>query len=729
MRVVFAIALFVSLPFAVLAQPVRVQTGEHADFSRVVVRLPMGADWVFGRDTNGYVLRLPVADGYDLRRFYDLIPNTRIMAVSQDAAAGELRLAVSCECNADVLQISPRFLVIDIGDGAADEASPFEKFIDRDTGSLRPENAGKRIFPVVFPDVTTAGPTSSVPLLPFARPSVPRQPSAPVIRTELAALEQLVVESLGRGMTDGVLVPDLTRTVIGPNSAAQISTDLPVPGISVSSGIDPVALPGEAPPPLAENGMACIPDSFVDLAAWADDRPFGDQIAEKRSLLVQEFDRFDPEVVLGLARVYTHFGFGREAIQTLELDNMGSVERTYLRTIAQILDDEPGVFSDLHGQASCPSSVALWAFLAAPIDSPARDGNRAAILRTFNSIPRLLQRHLGPRLAERFDAIGDDDAADQALRVARREAPDAVATRLAAATLATSLGNDTAQMATLTILARTEPRITPEAMIRFLVESARRQIAVPASDMVMADVLRFEHAQTPTSADIAAAQIAAYLAVDAFEDAIRLFEETGSVFDAALRDTINAEIDQAAVARMSDADFLGYFLGKPLPLNTQELRDSVAGRLISLGFPDQALRLLGPSTPGQAEEKADHLRAVALINLNDPDAALRLLRDDPAVRAAELRAAARSVRAGNVAPMLNDGSSDGTAWRSGNWASLAQSEDPLMRETGAALLNADNPIFDQQSPLASGRALLDDAAQSRVLLDDLFERFMPPEDF
>ncbi|WP_019955537.1 hypothetical protein [Yoonia vestfoldensis] len=730
MRYLILTVLVALLPLAVVAQPVAVQTGEHADFSRVVVRLPAEAEWGFGRSADGYVLRLPVTEGYDLRRFFDLIPKTRITAVSQDAASGELRLAVSCICRADVFFISPRFLVIDIADGPADPASPFEQFIDGETASSRPSLSGPGLLPIVFPDDQSAEPALPV-ALPLLAPVAPVQPIASDVTDELDALERLVIESLGRGLTTGVLEPDIIRNAAAPVRPPQVAPDLPLPGISVTTGIDRAALPADEPPPVAADGTACVPNSMVDLAAWADDRSFGDQIAAKRSALVQEFDRLDPDVILGLARLYLHFGFGREAIQTLELDGAGSMERTYLRLLAQIIDDDPISFPDVSLQLSCSSDIALWAFLATPVGGVGTTGDRAAILRAFKDVPPFLQRHLGPRLAERFAAIGDDDAADQALRMARRDAPDEIDTILVAATLAARLGDDLAELETLTMLARTDPRITAEAMIRFLVESARQKVPVPDADMITADALRFEHAATPLAEDIAAAQIGAYLAADVFADTILLLDEIKPTLDAARFADLQMDIDLAAVARMPDAEFLAYIFARHLPEEALGLREDVAQRLLSLGFPDQALRVLGPATAEQQQGNARYLRAAALLDLNDPDAALRVLRDDATDRASDLRAVARSVRAGNATPtsprtVTDDIRSD---WRSGNWAGLADADDPLIRDTVAAVLNTDGLAFDDQAPLASGRALLDDAAQSRILLDGLLDRFMPPDDF
>jgi hypothetical protein len=729
MRLVLATLLFVWLPLGLWAQPVPVQTGEHATFTRVVVRLPVGADWDFGRDADGYVLRTPVTDGYDLRRFYDLIPDRRITAVSQDAARGDLRLAVSCACRADVFLATPRFLVIDVADGPADPASPFERWIDPQAAAAQPATAGPGVLPVVFPDDPALAGAQAFPLpLVFAEPPLAQEAAAET--DDLAALEQIVVESLGRGLTTGVLQPDIAGGADLPAAPPHVMPALPLPGISVSTGVDLAAVPGAAPPPATSDGTACVPDSFVDLAAWADDRPFAVQIAAKRSALVQEFDRFDSDIVLGLARVYAHFGFGREAIQTLTLDREGSMERTYLRLVSQILDDEPiNYLPDIAGQISCPSQIALWAFLASPPDRPGRDADRAAILRTFKNVPPALQGHLGPRLATRFAAIGDEDAADQVLRMARHQAPDAIETRLMAATLAGRQGDDSAELDLLTTLAQTEPRITPEAMIRFLQESARQQIAVPTAEMVTADALRFEHAQTSTAVEIAVAQIAAYMATDSFAAALDLFGQIAPILDPDLHHDMQRQIDLAAAARMPDAEFLGYFLAWPMPLDRSDLRDQVAERLIELGFPDQALRVIGPEPPGADDIGAHHLRAAALIDLDDPNAALRILGDDNSARAAELRAAARAAQAGDAPSLLGDISSQEADWRSGNWAELAQSDDPLLRGAGAAVLQRDEPVPDAAAPLASGRILLDDAAQSRALLDALLNRFAPPEDF
>ncbi|WP_322893042.1 MULTISPECIES: hypothetical protein [unclassified Yoonia] len=724
MRCALLALIMICWPVTLLAQPVVVRTGEHGNFTRVVVELPAGAAWDFGRGTDGYVLRLAVADGFDLNRFFDLIPRTRIRAVSQDAALGELRLALNCECRADVFISDTAFLVIDIANGAADPDSRFEQAL------APPPAAPAGVLPVILP---RAGPTPTA--LPFGSDrtgwsNAPRQPQMPAVTGNLTAMEQLVVESLGRGLSAGVLDPDPLSLPTAAPSLVQDMLPISLPGLAVRDNADPFAIPQNNATAQNADGLPCTPDAFVDLATWADDRPFGAQLAQARSDLIHEFDRFDPEAVEKLARLYLHFGFGREAVQALALDGVRSQERQYLRLLATIIDDDPVTFPDRDQQLSCPSQVALWAFLARPVNDMRRDYDRNAILRAFKNLPLPLQRHLGPRLAAHFTADDDHDAAQQALAMAQNTPVPTVATRLAAATLATQQGDDAAALQTLAEIAQGDPRITPEAMTRYLTEAVQQNQPVPADKMTLADTLRFEYANTPAAGALAAAQVQAYLAGDNFAQAAALLADELAALGPDRHAALSADYAQAAADRMTDADFLTFAVVAPPGATDPALQDNIARRLITLGFPDQALRVLGnaPALPGS---ERIYLQSKAFLALRDPEAALRLLRDDSSDQAGIFRQAARAMQAGNDTALTSLVAPDSTEtnWRNSNWASLAQTGDPLIADAVAAMLDFDGPAFDGAQPLTSGRALLDQAAQSRAMLDGLLDRFASPEEF
>jgi len=113
-------------PLELRAQPVTVISGEHADFSRLVVMLDTAVDWDFGRVAGGYELRTDARTvQFEGPRIYDFIPKSRISSVSFPGP-GRMFLAVTCTCSGDVFELRQGQLAIDIKDGLPDEFSRFE---------------------------------------------------------------------------------------------------------------------------------------------------------------------------------------------------------------------------------------------------------------------------------------------------------------------------------------------------------------------------------------------------------------------------------------------------------------------------------------------------------------------------------------------------------------------------------------------------------------------------
>lgn len=123
------VLIFISLslfPVMAIAETVVLRSGEHADFSRIVVQFSSSVNWSFGRSDNGYELRTDaLGTEFDTSEIFDLIPRTRISEVSSPGP-GRLVLAVSCDCSGDVFEIRSGRLVLDIKDGAPDSSSRFE---------------------------------------------------------------------------------------------------------------------------------------------------------------------------------------------------------------------------------------------------------------------------------------------------------------------------------------------------------------------------------------------------------------------------------------------------------------------------------------------------------------------------------------------------------------------------------------------------------------------------
>lgn len=741
------VLLFVFLPIAANAQQVAVQTGEHARFTRVVVTLPPGSDWRLGRNDAGYLLRVTDIDGYDLRRFFSIIPRTRIADALSGTAAGELQLVVDCPCYADAYLDGSRFLVVDIRDGIAPETAAFEAPIDlvqplmAEVDLSTPGNSdisfANRVLPVVFPP----GPDGSSP----SNTSPPQQtidlqapPSSAEPETEqpvaaqsaqaadLLALEQSITESLSRGLSQGVLEADL-----GPQEGQDTSleVDVPAPGLETRTGIDLSAVPPDPVIVRNQEGQVCLSDQLFDVGAWGGEEPFSQQMSAARAALTGEFDRLDEQAVFDTARLFVFFGFGREAIQTLRLDGVSSQERRYLTAIAQIVDGDPVSPELFERQVSCQSSVALWAMLANGENALDGKVDPASVLRAFKALPIGLQAHLGPKLSARFLAIGDEDSALQALDPAKTVDAPTTDAQLAETALLQDLGEMDDALQNLAELARNDA--TPETMLAFLRAVSAGDLDARASDFSLADVLRFENAMSPVTIELAEAQAKAYIAQDGFGPAQSLIQDVSEVVDEERSTALMNDFVAAATERMTDAAFLGMAFDNSVWPTEETAQDNMARRLLNLGFPERAALLVNGDTNAVPSSDRLALQAEIALMLGDAETALSYLDVAGADAENPVRIAALEIRSGlSSFPNLNDDMPETERlWRQGEWVALQTAEDTLLRDASVAILEQNVAPLTPDRPLESSRRLLGQSEQSRAVVGDLLDRFTAPSDF
>ena len=675
------------------AAPLRVQTGEHPDFTRVVISIPQGANWQLGRTAEGYALRIPSAEGYALDRFFDLIPNDRIAAVSQVADRGELRLRIGCPCYAQASVYGSDALVIDIRDGPVPRDAAFEQALpdgmraasaDLTQRPYRPEP--NRLLPFITPRLAMqeaappdgeAATTDAV-----AASQAKNQESAD---KALQMIVQSLTESLGQGLTEGFLQAGRRQTD-GASATAELigrpprRTDDALPGVSARTSIDPLAVPAAAAPQ-TQAGQTCLPKTMFDVASWGSERPPHEQLTDARGDLVDPAGRFADGALLSLARLYVFLGFGREAQQALELEGVQSRERLMLRAIARIIDDDPVAQGLFAGQVSCATNVSLWALLAqtsAPSDAQV---DRTAVINAFRALPIFVQQASAPRLAEALLAVG---AQDEALQVLGRQAtPDQkdISRVLAEASLADALGEEAQAIDTIASAARNAPRTSPEAMTRFFLEGVTAEVGFSDQDFILADALRFENAETQAADGLAEAQFGAYLSLDRFADARKLLAARLDRLASQEMVKNRAALFGQAAERMPDAAFLEFIWQEDLQFLDAVTQTLVAERLLELGFPDRALTALAAVADGEVEEQRNSLRLLA-----------------------RQRIAAMQHSAGVTV------------------ARLDRVQPPLVRGAGeAAVLTASN-----DPTLRNSRALVDDAVQSRERIRAMLQSVPAP---
>ena len=295
-------ALPVALALAVmggqaLPEQIAVRSGEHAAFSRLVLEPQAATGWTLGRIGRGYELRLDRPGvTFDLSQVFDLIPQTRIAAVTAGSTEGSVALGLSCDCSVTAFETAAGVIVVDVADAAPDPASPFEARLDA-TGTVPvtasdPQNAAPAARTRETPDPAGASAVpDSLVLLRRAADAPPRipyldafwtdpptdaagggGPTTPTGQGALAMSEAPVaplppaLESNDRTATPTRDQADLPATVMSPPQTVQ-ETDVSDahPDATEDHAIAPQQAPdGSAPSGAA--GRALLPDPRVLIA-------------------------------------------------------------------------------------------------------------------------------------------------------------------------------------------------------------------------------------------------------------------------------------------------------------------------------------------------------------------------------------------------------------------------------------------------------------------------------
>ncbi len=417
------------LPGIAAAAPVTVQSGEHVDFSRLVLGFDASAGWTLGRVPGGYEFR--ASDGsiaFDTSEVFKLIPHDRIAAV-ESPSPGVLRLTVDCACHIDAFELRRSRIVIDVKDGPAPAGDNFEKPLEDGLASAPAPTP----VPVPVPDplagrlADAVAPKNPVPLdLPDMLP--PPDANFDIARaTRTRAFEDAVLQEMARAGAQGLVIPAEDRSLKSAQAPAEAQPEPAAPPAEPAAAAQPAETPpsdaghvkietavdrdalGAGTAPVTADGGACPPPSLIDITAWGHMTGGLPDIAQAREGLVGEFDAVDPDRALSLARTYIWLGFGAEAKTLLSYVAADNPARPVVGAMAEIVDHEGStpVGMALDGFESCDSSAALWAVLAGAPLVHGQAVDARAVVRALNELPDQLQRLLGPRLVAAFTAIDD----------------------------------------------------------------------------------------------------------------------------------------------------------------------------------------------------------------------------------------------------------------------------------------------------------------------------------
>jgi hypothetical protein len=413
---------------SVAQDTVRVRSGEHADFSRLVFYLPEARDWRLGRSGDGYRIGFGAgALGFDTEAVFDFIPRTRLAALSR--VQDGLQLDLACTCHAVGFLYRPGIVVLDIRDGPPPEGAafeaPFDQMTSLDADRAPPaESAGRtEAFPGLVARFVAAAPAETALSLPQSIQDAPR--------LDTGALRADVVARMSAALSQGLVEP------AAPGLAPQSPNRVDAPGAEKSADQPPGLTPPGTPPemPLAASyrvstafdiafrprgaatmaAQECRPtEAYGFLLATPSDSPT-EGLAAARSGLAEDPEAPSPTAVLGLARAYLALGFGAEAAQVLADFGAAGPEAGFLADLAAVMDrpgtTDPALAARLAGDVSCDSPGALWALLATGGRNLPDTIDDAAVLRAVSELPVHLRSHLAPALSQALRQARQDDLA------------------------------------------------------------------------------------------------------------------------------------------------------------------------------------------------------------------------------------------------------------------------------------------------------------------------------
>ncbi len=687
-------------------------SGEHDDFSRLVMRVDVTTEWSLEtRDGRATVFFPGRTLDFGTAGVFDLIPRTRVTGLRADTVEGGTRVEIDlgCDCRVSTTFVDGRWLAVDVAD--RDAAGP-----DRDAP---PE-----------PAAVTA-----------AAESVPAESAEHRAVREagiVASAEDILLQQIERAADQGIIqlsarppaapqergAPDMPRTLPPePPAPPEVAATAPPeirPEPQAAPGTDPldglldhrqiVATTvfdrdsANAAGRMAETAVPieCLDDARLDVGDWSAGGPYVEQAADLARLSVGEFDAVDPIQLAAAARLDIRFGLGLEAEFLLNAFDAPVAERALLVDLARAVEGRrPTEDGPLSIAAACPGRHGLWLAVAGPDPVWHGDALFATVTAALAELPPALRGLIGPGLMDRYLDAGRTEAARKVYEIVERSAATpSPEMRLSEAGLVAAEGHPVEAIAAMNALAESNAPNAVEALTRMVRLALDERLPIPERLITDLRSAALQHRGTPREPDLRALLAEALArdgalgeAMDEVSAARRDLPADEALF-AALAVRILGEADPDAAG---PADYAGIMLEWMPRIGRAPAQDaarmSVAARLDALGLPRAALDALDPAVRRGGAE-ARRMAAAARLRLGEPDAALAVLGDIGGPEAAELRARAlaRSGDFGGAVVALDvegfPAKADDYAWPSGAWPRAAETAETPERAAMAEFMAA-----------------------------------------
>jgi hypothetical protein len=738
---------------AATAQGVPIRSGEHEDFTRLVLTLPAQEKWTLSKDEGSTVLEFERPFQFETAKVFDRIPRDRLVDVRQ-SSPGRLRLDLGCACELSTFWHSPTMLVIDIAEGNT-KANLIKPRLRPEVEERTPDDSvaqvkANAIWPRTKPSVTLTKQSLTWPSpmdVPEASAQTEEKLSQPGTLHQKRAQ---IMKQLGRAASQGLLSPSAQFPKTKPPDVqkADPAQDQPLDkapkrepvktehdprnNMRAQSSIDRDFLShARKMNGVTSDGRNCLPEALVRVSDWGTDAPFGTQIGPLNTRLYGEFDKPDEKTALALARLYVFFGFGAEAQRALRLAPKPSQDKDIVRAMASILrDGQAQPDSVLSNQMDCTTSIAVWSVLSYPALPSELPIDTDAVLRGLSGLPPHLRRYLGPILSQRFLAVGQTETANRILRILERGTEsNTPQIGMAKAELELAEGDITDAGKTLDEVVEQGAEPSARALVRRIetLWSAGDDISFEMAQLAAA--YASENRDAPIQKDLLWAQVVALAASGAFHQAFEEIERIESNGGEA-RDGLKNDVMGRLAQKADDLEFLQYALppaSGASPEVEPAVGNAIATRFLDLGFAQPASVYLDGSTVGTAQRDRQILRARLALQEGRPRRAEVELLDLTGPKANLLRAQARgrlgqhAAAAQLFASAGQDDAARAQAWLAEDWEHLAADPESKLREVADFMTSPPEAPEATAGPLRQSRDLLGESDEVRKMLRSLLE--------
>lgn len=741
---VLAALLFLVAIMPVHAAEIDVRSGEHGDFTRLVLRIPEKTGWKLENDDRLAKLTIELPElKFSFDTVFDRVPRKRLNELRQSQIGAPLELSFACDCEARAFVQSGTLLVVDIRDRPVSKqkvALPL-RMGREPSQSAKEEEQLVKDQPIEDRRKDAAQLPKSSGVL---RSSVAQQLAPSFIPSGLGGrtVENRLYSRIMRGVDQEVLTlnplevkgADEASAKAQAELAETLASGLGLPNLRVTTVVDRDLRVSQEVATIQPAVQRCIGESHLVVEDWADETPFATQYASLRERLFGEFDKVDAEVALSLVRLYVHFGFGDEARASLGLLPASSSDHTLLAALAAAIDGraapQPNPLAGLQG---CDTAASLWSVLSERRAPENTDTN--AVLRSYGRLPAHLRAYLGPVLGEYLAEAGFVDAAQHLIRaVERGDEADKPSVAVVEAKLAGLQNNPAIEEQKLTEVIEDASASThaPRALIALIEKRWSEGGSVTQKELLLADSFRREYRTSEIGPQLQTAYVIALGLSAQFDAAMAVLLTPGQEREGAVWQDTMDRILQRITTHADDITFLRHVAmldGDPFLALRTGTANAAALRLNELGFFEDALRFADRPQDRKSREARAEIIARATLGAGRPHRALLELESVSGVEAERLRAEAMRasgaleqaaealVRAGDL------DTASRYVWLAGAESPLSGAEETRFGEIhllGQALLR--NPDPTEETPLAAARSLVEDSAQVRDQIETLLGR-------